>query len=320
MSPLLVTIAAFVGVTALVGGVAMLLWGDGDEKLENRLSQLASGREAPEKWQLLKDGVLDESKNTHSLMEQVSEKLSRFNLVFQQADTSLDAGKFVVICGGLAVVGGATVAFAKLHPALIFPAAICAGLLPLLWLVWRRKRRLSKFESQLPDAMELVARALRSGHSLAAGFQLVGQEMSQPLGKEFAQVFEEQNFGLSLDESLQAIVDRVPLVDLKFFCTAVILQRQTGGDLAEILDKIGRLVRERFQIRGQINALTGEGRLSGVVLLALPPVLMAVVYYLNPEYINILFKYEMGQIMLFTAAVMQIIGAFFIKKIVSIKV
>ncbi|MFP6695202.1 MAG: type II secretion system F family protein, partial [Pirellulales bacterium] len=169
-------------------------------------------------------------------------------------------------------------------------------------------------------AMELVARALRSGHSLAAGFQLVGQEMSQPLGKEFAQVFEEQNFGLSLDESLQAIVDRVPLVDLKFFCTAVILQRQTGGDLAEILDKIGRLVRERFQIRGQINALTGEGRLSGVVLLALPPLLMAVVYYLNPEYIKILFKYEMGQIMLFTATVMQIIGAFFIKKIVSIKV
>lgn len=314
-------IAAFVGVAALVGGVAMFLRGDGDEKLEGRLSQLASGKKAPEKQEsVLKDGALDGYEVGDSLLEQISDKLSRFNLIFQQADTSLDAGKFVMICGGLAIGGGATVAFAGLHPAIILPAAICAGVLPLIWLIWRRKRRLSKFESQLPDAMELVARALRAGHSLGAGFQLVGQEMSEPLGKEFAQVFEEQNFGITLEESLGAITDRVPITDLKFFCTAVVLQRQTGGDLAEILDKIGRLVRERFQIRGQINALTGEGRMSGVVLLALPPVLMGVVYNLNPEYIKILFTDEMGQKMLLGATVMQILGAFVIKKIVNIKV
>jgi tight adherence protein B len=149
---------------------------------------------------------------------------------------------------------------------------------------------------------------------------MVAAEMSAPIGKEFGRVFEEQNLGCSLEDSLESMTERVPNLDLRFFATAIILQRQTGGDLAEILDKIGRLIRERFQIWGQIQALTGEGRLSGIVLLALPFVLFLVVYQLNPDYIMLLFNEPLGRKMLAVALVMQVLGALVIRKIVNIKV
>ena len=165
-----------------------------------------------------------------------------------------------------------------------------------------------------------MSRALRAGHSLGAGFQLVCNEVPDPLGVEFGRVYEEQNLGVALEQALDNMCERVPNLDLRFFATAVILQRQTGGDLAEILDKIGHLIRERFKIWGQIQALTGEGRLSGIVLLALPPVLMVVMWRLNPEYIMMLFTDPMGKQMLAVAAGLQIVGALVIKKIVNIKV
>ena len=155
---------------------------------------------------------------------------------------------------------------------------------------------------------------------MASGFNLVADEMSAPIGDEFQRVYEEQNLGIPMDDALRSLTDRVPNLDLRFFATAVILQRQTGGDLAEILDKIGDLVRERFRIWGQVQALTGEGRLSGIVLLALPPVLFAAVWYLNPEYVMVLFTDPMGKKMLAGGVVMQILGALVIRKIVNIKV
>ena len=206
-------------------------------------------------------------------------------------------------------------------PAAMVPlAAIAAGSLPMFWLLWRRKKRLKAFSTQLPDALEMMARALRAGQSLAFGFNAVATEMSAPIGKEFGRVFEEQNLGVAMDDSLRAMCERVPNLDLRFFVTAVILQRQTGGDLSEILDKIGELVRDRFRILGQVQALTGEGRLSGVVLMALPLVLFVVVYNMNPDYVSQLFTDPAGKKMLAVAVFMQILGAVVIKKIVDIKV
>ena len=184
----------------------------------------------------------------------------------------------------------------------------------------RRRRRLQAFTRQLPDALELIGRALRAGHSLAAGCNFVATEMSDPIRKEFNRCYEEQNLGIPLETALQEMANRVPNLDLRFFSTAVILQRSTGGDLAEMLDKIGNLIRERFKIWGQIQALTGEGRLSGVVLLALPPVLMIVMFYMNPQYLMPLFGDSLGHKMLIGGIVMQLLGAFVIKKIIDIKV
>ncbi|MFN9916162.1 MAG: type II secretion system F family protein, partial [Pirellulaceae bacterium] len=205
----------------------------------------------------------------------------------------------------------------------LFFAPVGAALVlvvPYMYLIIRKNKRIAKFNKQLPEALELLGRSLLAGHSLGAGFGLVAAEMPEPIKREFGRCFEEQNFGISLEESLNAMTDRIPNMDLKFLATAIILQRQTGGDLAEILEKIGRLIRERFKLAGQIQALTGEGRLSGIVLFALPPFLFLVMYFLNRDYVLSLFKDDMGRWMLGIAIVMQLIGAFVIRKIVDIKV
>ena len=174
---------------------------------------------------------------------------------------------------------------------------------------------------QLIDALELMARALRSGNSLAYAIESVATNMPQPISGEFIQVFEEQNLGVPLEDALGSLATRIPgNLDLQFFVTAVALQRQTGGDLAEILDKISGLIRERFKIWGMVQALTGEGRISGVILLALPPVLFVVLYRLNPEYMMVLFDEPMGRKLMGYALGMQLLGAITIKKIITIKV
>ncbi|MCC7085369.1 MAG: type II secretion system F family protein, partial [Pirellulales bacterium] len=241
-------------------------------------------------------------------------------LLFDQANVELAVPNFLLICAALAGVGLILPAVAGFSVALGPVMAALLGVLPIVWLLFKRKKRLKAFAAQLPEALELIARALRAGHSLAAGFNLVAQEMSDPIGGEFSRTFEEQNLGKPLDEALNGLTKRIPNLDLKFFATAIILQRQTGGDLAEILDKIGHLVRERFKIWGQVQALTGEGRLSGVVLLALPPALFAVVYRMNPDYLMLLFTDPLGKKMLVGGIVSQLLGALLIRKIVNIRV
>ena len=141
----------------------------------------------------------------------------------------------------------------------------------------------------MPEAVELISRALRSGHGLASGLHLVAEEMKGPIADEFNRVFEEQNLGIPIELSLRNMADRIPVMDVRFFVIAVIIQRATGGDLAEVLDKIGRLIRQRFELRGHVKALTAEGRLSGVVLLGMPPAILVLLYFLNYEYIGVLF-------------------------------
>lgn len=245
-----------------------------------------------------------------------------FNLtrLFEQADVTMTVTSFVGVSLAMAVGTGIVCMVAGMNYGLAQVAGIAFGWLPAFWLMFRRKRRLKKFAAQLPDALELVARALRAGHSLAAGFRLVSTEASNPIAHEFGTVFEEQNLGIPFEEALENMCERVPNLDLKFFATAVILQRQTGGDLAEILDKIGSLIRERFKIWGQVQALTGEGRLSGIVLLALPPMLFVAVYRMNPDYLMLLFTDELGKKMLVGGIIMQLIGALVIRKIVNIRV
>ncbi len=192
--------------------------------------------------------------------------------------------------------------------------------MPFTYVWWTRRSRLKKFGAQLPEAMDLIGQALRAGQSLPAGIHLVSTQMPDPIGPEFSRAYEQQNLGIPLEQSLLDMTNRISNLDLQFFATAVILQRQTGGDLAEILDKIAKLCRERFQIHGQIQALTGEGRLSGIVLLALPPVLFVTMLKLNYDYVMMLFNEPLGQKMLIFGIIMQFLGAIWIKKVITIKV
>lgn len=322
MSLFVVSIAVFLCVAALVGAGATWLTASTEPGVEDRLAVLTGSSSGVKgKDALLKGSVLAhplEGKQ-NAILEYFT-RLGNVQLLLDQADTTLTPAQFFGISGVMAVVGMFIPVFAGLHPSIVLPMGLMLAALPLGWLLFRRRSRLKHFAKQLPDALELISRALRAGHSLASGFNLVAEEMKPPIAKEFHRIFEEQNLGVPLEEALDNVTDRVPNIDLRFFATAVILQRQTGGDLAEILDKIGYLVRERFKIWGQVQALTGEGRLSGIVLLALPPVLFLAVYRMNPDYVSPLFTDPLGRKMLAGAALMQLLGALVIKKIVNIKV
>jgi tight adherence protein B len=322
MAELLIPILAFVSIAALVAGVGFFLTGSKESEVEDRLAILTgatSGKQA--KDALLKGSVLAQPwESSQNRIWARLAQLGNLNLLMEQADAAISPAQFFGISAAMAVVGMFIPVFAGFHASIVLPMGLLLAGLPLGWLLLRRRKRLRQFAKQLPDALELVSRALRAGHSLASGFNLISEEMRDPIAKEFQRVFEEQNLGVPLDEALDNLTERIPNLDLRFFATAVILQRQTGGDLAEILDKIGYLIRERFKIWGQVQALTGEGRLSGIVLLALPPVLFLAVYRLNPDYVVPLFTDPMGRRMLAGGIIMQLIGAVVIKKIISIKV
>ncbi len=316
MMLLLLSLAVFVCVATLAAGVMLLVKGEGDTVAEDRLATLASSHR-PEAVRAGKS-LLDDDRPT-ALELQVARFLD-LRKMLDQAGMKVPPQKIILISLALAAGSGFAWLFVGVMMFLAVPIAIGFGSLPLFYVSFKRKQRLKKFGAQLPEALDLISRALRAGHSLPSGFHLAAEQITAPLGPEFGRCFDEQNLGLPLDEALQELCERVPNVDLRFFATAVIIQRQTGGDLAEILDKISKLIRERFQIWGQIQALTGEGRLSGIVLMALPPALFVVMLRINYDYVMKLFNDPLGQKMLAFAVLMQLIGGYAIRKIVNIKV
>jgi tight adherence protein B len=316
---LLIPVLAAVCVAALIGVLAFV-FRDNGPKTATRLDMLIGKRrrEDDPSQDILRRSAFENDKK--SFMELITPKFLSPQKFFEQADCHIKPSTLFGI-GLVLAVGGATGAYLAKAPLIMVPAA-ALGLfcLPLLWLWNKRRRRLNKFAAQLPDALELVARALRAGHSLGAGMHVVAEEMPPPISEEFGRVYEEQNLGIAVEESLKNVCDRVPNLDLRFFVTSVGIQRQTGGDLAEILDKIGYVIRERYRILGQVKALTGEGRLSGIVLIALPFALFFYMLNVKPDYIEPLWTTELGKKMSVFAIIAQILGAITIKKIVNIKV
>ncbi|TWT54044.1 Bacterial type II secretion system protein F domain protein [Rubripirellula amarantea] len=322
MPGLVIALVIGVFVASLIAFAAHVLIPDSETSAtEDRLSQMASRRRGgsqPESEQssLMRASSIDDS----DMLGKMLNKLPALSEYLEQADMQINPAKFGMIC--VAFFGfGIFACVVTPVPVILGPfLGIALAGLPVGYVMFKRKKRLHKFGLQMPEAMELLSRSLRAGHSLNAGFGLVASEMDNPLAAEFGRAFEEQNLGIPLDEAIEDMASRIPNMDLRFFATAIVLQRQTGGDLAEILDKIGKLVRERLAILGQIQALTGEGRMSGVVLLGMPPTLFLVMLKMNYEYVVLLFTDPLGKIMLSIALVTQIIGAIVIKKIITIKV
>jgi tight adherence protein B len=244
----------------------------------------------------------------------------RINTLYEQADVSLPFERFMLIVGVLFVVGSLAAYVMGLSLLLVPFAGAFLAVIPFLWLMKRRSKRIQAFVDAMPEAVELISRALRAGHGLASGLRLVAEEMKGPIADEFNRVFEEQNLGVPIEISLRNLADRIPTMDVRFFVIAVVIQRATGGDLAEVLDKIGRLIRQRFELMGHVKALTAEGRLSGIVLLALPPALLAFLSFSNYPYMQPLFTTSVGTKMLAATVGFQVLGAWMINKIVAIKV
>jgi tight adherence protein B len=320
MTPLIISLMAFVAVASLVGVLAFV-FRDQTPKAATRLDLLVNKRKQDHEQahKILRDQAFEGDKK--SLLEQLTPTFLAPQKMFEQADCHIKPSTLFGIGLAMAVLGVTGTLLAPNVPWILAPVnGIVLFCLPILWLWNKRRTRLKKFAEQLSDALELVARALRAGHSLAAGMHVVAEEMPAPIADEFNRVYEEQNLGIPVEESLRSMCDRVPNLDLRFFVTSVCIQRQTGGDLAEILDKIGYVVRERYRILGQVKALTAEGRLSGVVLIALPFGLFAFMLNFKPDYIESLWTTERGRLWSALAIVAQIVGALVIRKIVNIKV
>lgn len=317
---LLIIGASFIGVACLVGGVASVFFrSGGSSAVEDRLDMLAGLSNPAQAKKKDEASLLTSPLGDTNVFEEWLVKTFNLRLFLQQANTKTTPANLAIISVALAI-GGVMLPTLLRVPLIFAPLGVILGVFPFMYFYMKRGRRLAKFAKQLPESLELISRALRAGHSLAAGFKLCADEMGPPISTEFERCYEAQNLGQPLEDAIEEMTERVPNLDLRFFATAVILQRQTGGDLAEILDKIGHLVRERYKIYGMIQSLTGEGRLSGSVLLALPPCLAIVMWRLNPGYLMTLFTDPMGHQMLAGGVVLQIIGALVIRKIVNIKV
>ena len=321
MTSYLIMFGIFAAVTILVGAIFYLLYDANASTTEDRL-EILTGRKAAraEDQGIMKVDQVAAGGGVTRFFGKMFQGIGNIGLFFEQADSPIRPDMFF-LTSFIFLFLGVGVGWASRAPMPLWPVfSIAFSLFPLMWLWMRRRGRFKRFAKQLPDAMELIARALRSGHSLNQGIAVVVEEMPAPIATEFMLAYEEQNLGIPIDIALKNMMKRMPNMDLKFFVTAVAIQKQAGGDLAEILDKIGYIIRERFKIMGQVMALTGEGRMSGIVLQALPIGLFLTLYYMNPEYVMLLFQEELGKQMLFYSIIMQILGAFVIKKIVAIKV
>jgi tight adherence protein B len=227
----------------------------------------------------------------------------------------------IVMCSLVSALLAAYMASVFIRQPLAAAAAgLVAAAMPFGFLWNRRSRRFNRFEEQFPEALDLLSRAIRAGHAFQTAMGMVAQELPEPVGPEFKKGFDQQNFGLPLRDALNEICERVPILDVRFFVTAVLIQRDTGGNLAEILDNLAHVVRERFKIRRQIRVHTAHGRFTGWVLLALPAALAVALSIINPEHMELLFKEHMGQMMISGAIVMQTIGYIWIRQVIKIEV
>jgi tight adherence protein B len=245
---------------------------------------------------------------------------SNLALLIEQSGVQTTPGAVLLFSFGAASL--AALAMVLFVPFLIAVpiAALVAGFVPFAWLRWKRGVRLRKFEEQFPEALDVLSRAVRAGHAFQSALGMAADELRWPVGPELKKAFEQQNFGLPLREALSQLAERVPILDVKFFVTAVLIQRDTGGNLAEILDNLSHVVRERFKILRQVRVHTAHGRFTGFVLLGLPPFLAVALTMMNPEHMAPLFREHLGHLMLEGVLVMQVIGYFWIRQVMKIEV
>jgi tight adherence protein B len=291
------------------------------EKVLGRLTEAAGpAKQRQVKESLLRSRQADVQKNVLEAVLTRLRLVTKLQRVLDQASINWNASRVLLNTTGAGLLVGVGLAIAGVSPVGCVGAVAATVVLPILVLLFKRGRRIKKLIEQLPDVFELMGQALRAGHSLASAIQLVSEQMPDPIAGEFALVFHEQNLGIKIEDALLNMADRVDQLDVRFFVTAVLIQRQTGGDLAEVLDKIGKVIRDRIQLFGTVKALTAEGRMSGLVLLLLPVLVFMLSLSVNPGYARMLLDTPTGRIMLGTAICMDLMGMAMIKMIVNIKV
>lgn len=320
---ILLSLAVFIFTVAVVEMI-YLAWSESrfieKRTVKKRLLYIsAGGKHGKEKLDRYRNSVLKDIGEFERFVLSLP-RFSALDSLLIKAKIPVNATIFIIASVALGLIG--FLIGLRFLPQVI--AAIMLGLalmlIPFLLLKLAEKNYYSKFNEQLPEALDLLGRAIRSGHALTSGLEMVSKELEDPIRSEFAATIDEINLGLTFKEAMENLCERVPLQDLRFFAIAVMVQKETGGNIAEILDNISRLIRERVQFKRQVKALTAEGRYSAAVLIGLPIFMFVYIYFTNYEYLSLLWTEELGHYMLFGAVVMQIIGSYMIKRIVTIDI
>ena len=244
----------------------------------------------------------------------------RFSRMIEQSGIESTLGVFVLLSVVFASGGFVISLWVTSNALLSVLIGFFLGVFPFLYVFLKKKRRMEKFQRQLPDALDLIARALKAGHAFTGGLKMVGDELGEPVGTEFAKTLQEINFGSGIPEALKGLTQRVDCPDLRFFIISVIIQRETGGNLAEILGKISYLIRERFKLQSRVQVLASEGKLSAIILIAIPFVIALALSVLNPVYMKTLFVDPVGKALVAFALAMMVIGIVVMKRMIEIRV
>jgi tight adherence protein B len=323
MAPFLAVVVFIV--VALAAFVAGSLLDQRSARARTIKERLATVQKTPERapeeeLALLRDEQLSQIPVLDSLLRR-SDRVSAIQKMLAQAGMTLRAGNFLGV-SVLTAVGAAIVAFVltKNNPAIAWAALVIGFLLPYSYASYRRNQRFEKFEELFPEAIDTLARAVRAGHAFTTALEMISNEVAEPVCGEFRKLYEEQKFGMPVRDALMNLTERMPLVDVKFFVTAVMLQRETGGNLAEILDNLSYVIRERFKIQRQVRVYTAQGRLTMGLLMGMPPVIVVTMLVLNPAFIHPLFADPIGHTLLVAGITLQTIGYFVIRKIIRIQV
>jgi tight adherence protein B len=321
---LAVILLVFFSTTLLVLGTSFLFVRRPSRSVERLLiaqatASLAAAGAGDEELNILRDRSLSGIAPMHRALAKlrIGSWLSR---LITQADVKMKTGTLVLSIGVFALVGYLLASLFRFGIPLSLLVGCLTASIPILIVLRIRSRRFRRFEAQFPDAIDLLSRAIRAGHAFNTGVKMIADEVPEPVGKEFQRVFEEQNYGLAMKTALLNLLERVELLDLRLFVVAVLIQRQSGGNLAELLSKIAQTIRERFRILRQLKVHTAQAKMTGIILMCLPPVMGGVTLALNYEYMKIIFTDPWGIRMLIGAAVLQLVGLIWIRKIVNIEV
>ena len=279
----------------------------------------------PELMQQQSTILLDENNNQVSIARMITDLPAMKNLdrYIQQGGLTWTAPGVATAMVVLAVIGvilGLRISVPVFREFAVFAFAGLLGYVPLFWVMFKRKRRLAEFEEQFPEALDFLARSMRAGHAFSVSLEMMSDEAPDPLGIEFRQVFNEQNLGAPVETALQNLADRMPLLDVRFFVSAVMMQRETGGNLAEILTKLAFVIRERFRLKGQVKAVSAHGRMTALILSVMPLVTMLALTIIAPGYLSSMAEDIHGKFMIVGAISGQFLGYLWMRKIINIKV
>ena len=294
------------------------------DKIKQRLTGLGKARKKTKQSKTGEQSIINAQQSGNKFAQLLVEKYQmgpKIQLFLEQAGLRWSPARLVHLC---IMAFGAVFAFAwvilPVPKALAFVIGLAAAPAPFLYVWFQRRSRLRKFEAIFPETLEFISRSMRAGHAFSVSLEMIYREFAEPVSGEFRRTFEEGNLGLPIEVALQGLAKRVPSLDVHFFVSAVLLQKRTGGNLAEILDKLAYVIRERFKLRGRIRAVSAHGKMTATTLSCIPIAVAVLMFYTNPTYVKFFFEDDVGNIMLAAGIGLQVIGYLIMKKIVNIEV